>query len=128
MRLKLMKAAQLAVVFLVGVAGEHAALALGESEGQIRGRVTEASTGAAVPGAKVSATSPALIGPPRTTTTDEEGGFLLADLPGGVYTVRVTYAGVKPMTRKIVVEVGRTAPLNIAWSAELAETETTVVP
>lgn len=122
-----MKGARLAVGLLVCVAGARAARAIGEREGQIRGRVTEAATDAPVPGAGVSATSPALIGPPRTTTTDEEGGFLLPDLPGGVYTVRVNYAGVKPMIRKILVEVGRTAPLNIRWSAELAEAETTVV-
>jgi len=108
------------------VAGGRTAWGAVEQEGQIRGRIVEASTGAPVPGATVSVTSPAL-GEPRSVTTNEDGEYRVPNLPLGVYTVKVNYAGVKPVTREILVQPGRTAPLDIQWSAELTEVETTTV-
>src|SRR5262249_31399206 len=96
-------------------------------DGQIRGRITEAATGAPVPGALITASSPALIGPEQTVTTDDDGNYLLPHLPPGVYTVKVSFAGVKPVTHKVLVEIGRTTPLDVKWSVEMAQAETTVV-
>src|SRR6266852_1456464 len=117
----------LAVAVVVYGARERQAAALGERDGQIRGRVTEAATGAPVPGAVVTANSPALIGPDQRVTTDDDGAYLLPHLPPGVYTVKVSFEGVKPVTHKVLVEIGRTTPLDIRWSVEMAQSETTVV-
>ncbi len=102
------------------------ALGAGELEGQIRGRVVEATTDLAVPGASVAVTSPGL-GDARVVTTNDDGEYLVPNLPVGDYRVTVSYAGVKPLTREVLVQPGITTPLNIKWSAELADTETTVV-
>lgn len=117
----------LGIVTLFCIAAPRAAHAVGEVNGRIVGTVTEAQTGAPVPGATVTATSPSLIGGAQRTTTRDDGSYELAELPGGTYTVEVAYAGVKPIRRRVVVRQGETAPLNITWSAELAAAETTVV-
>ena len=119
------KAVVLATVLAVWA--PRAAHAVGETNGRIAGTVTEAQTGAPVPGATVTASSSSLIGPPRTVTTGEDGRYEIVELPPGRYTVEVSYSGVKPITRKVIVRQGEMLPLDIAWSAELAETETTVV-
>lgn len=117
---------------ILAVAGLFLALpnlayAVGQEVGRLEGRVTEAQTAAPVPGATIMATSPALIGPPRQTQTDDDGHYEIANLPTGVYDVEVGYQGVKPILRRVAVEPSVTTPLNISWSAELAETQTTVV-
>jgi len=98
-----------------------------EEVGRILGRVLEEETGAPVPGAQINVTGPNLIGPPRTTQTAEDGTFEVPNLPQGPYDVEVSYSGVKPLKRRILVRPGEAAPLEIAWSAELAAVETTVV-
>jgi hypothetical protein len=101
--------------------------AAGEEVGRIIGRVLEEQTGAPVPGAQISVTGPALIGPPRTTETADDGTFEVPNLHPGPYDVEVSYSGVKPIKRRILVRPSAAAPLEIAWSAELAAVETTVV-
>jgi hypothetical protein len=116
----------LAVALLLDVTGALPAYGAGEQVGQIRGRVVEQSTDLPVPGATVTATAPNL-GNPRTVTTDDNGEFLIPDLPIGHYTVAISYSGVKPITRAVLVDPGVTSPLEIKWSAELANVETTTV-
>jgi hypothetical protein len=98
-----------------------------EEVGRIIGRVLEEQTGAPVPGAQISVTGTNLIGPPRTTQTADDGTFEVPNLPQGPYDVEVSYSGVKPIKRRILVRPSEAAPLEIAWSAELAAVETTVV-
>ena len=96
-----------------------------EEVGRIIGRVLEEQTGAPVPGAQISVTGQNLIGPPRTTQTADDGTFEVPNLPQGPYDVEVSYSGVKPIKRRILVRPSEAAPLEIAWSAELAAVETT---
>src|SRR5690349_11125160 len=103
------------------------AWAVGETNGRLGGTVTEAQTGAPVPGATVTVSGGSLIGGPRTVTTGDDGHYEFVELPPGSYNVEVSYSGVKPIRRRIVVRQGELAPLDIAWSAELAEAEVTVV-
>ncbi len=116
----------LAVVLLVCVPNAPPAYGAGEQEGQIRGRVVEAATDLPVPGGTVTTTSPNL-GAARSVTTDDNGEFLIPNLPIGHYTVTISYPGVKPVTRAVLVDPGVTSPLEIKWSAEMAEVETTTV-
>ena len=116
----------LAVVLLIYIPGAPPAYGAGEQEGQIRGRVVEAATDLPVPGGTVTATSPNL-GAARTVTTDDNGEFLIPNLPIGHYTVTISSPGVKPVTRAVLVDPGVTSPLEIKWSAEMAQVETTTV-
>src|SRR5215468_7329078 len=120
-------AVNIAAVMAMLVAFPQLAFAAGEEVGRIVGKVFEEQTGAPVPGAQITVTGPNLIGPPRTTQTAEDGTFEVPNLPQGPYDVEVSYSGVKPLKRRILVRPGEAAPLEIAWSAELAAVETTVV-
>src|SRR6266851_376959 len=117
----------IAAIVAVLVALPRAAHAAGEEVGRIIGRVFEEQTGAPVPGAAFSVTGSSLIGPPRQTQTADDGTFEVPNLPGGIYDVEVAYSGVKPIKRRILVRPSEAAPLEVAWSAELAAVETTVV-
>jgi hypothetical protein len=116
-----------AVLLAAIVAAPATAFAVGEVYGRLGGTITEAQTGAPVPGATVTVSSKALIGGPKTVTTDDTGHYDVADLPPGSYTVEVSYSGVKPIKRRVVIRQGELAPLDVQWSAELAEAEVTVV-
>jgi hypothetical protein len=101
--------------------------AVGEQNGQIKGTITEAASGAPVPGATVTVSGSSLIGGPRNYTTGDDGTYQAVELPPGRYDVEVSYSGVKPIKRRVVVRQGETLPLDIAWSPELAQAEVTVV-
>lgn len=118
---------QVAVVLALAALAPATAYAVGEVNGRISGTITEAQTGAPVPGATVTVSGPALPGGPRTMTTDDSGRYEVVELPPGRYDVEVSYAGVKPIRRRVIVRQGELLPLDIAWSAELAEAEVTVV-
>ncbi|HEU0175603.1 MAG TPA: carboxypeptidase regulatory-like domain-containing protein [Blastocatellia bacterium] len=64
-----------------------------ENTGAIRGTIKDA-TGAAIPGAKVTASSASLV---RSidTTSDKEGAYRFPKLPVGAYTITVTQTGFK---------------------------------
>ncbi|HXT87426.1 MAG TPA: TonB-dependent receptor, partial [Verrucomicrobiae bacterium] len=78
----------------------------------IQGRVTDQS-GAAVPGATVTATNSA-SGQQRSTTTDDSGGFTIGGLPiGGEYTVVAHKEGFADgQASSITLIGGRTATVN----------------
>src|SRR5437016_2422182 len=101
--------------------------AVGEQSGRIAGVVSEAASGAAIPGATITVSGPALIGKPRVLTTGDDGRYEAVELPPGRYDLEVSYAGVKPIRRRVVVRLGETAPVDIQWSPELAQAEVTVV-
>jgi len=64
-----------------------------ENTGAIRGTIKD-PTGAAIPGAKVTATSAALVRA-IDTVSDKEGVYRFPKLPAGVYTITVTQTGFK---------------------------------
>lgn len=118
-------AAVLALGMLVAL--PRFAHAVGEQNGRIQGFITEAQTNAPVPGADITVQGPNLPGGPIKTQSLDDGSYEIVELPPGRYDVDVSYAGVKPIKRRVIVRVGEALPLNISWSPELAQTEVTVV-
>ena len=69
---------------------------------------------APLPGATVEITSPALIGGPRTTSTDAQGRFRFSELPSGTYQISVTLTGYQSvLLQGIHASVGMTAEIPI---------------
>jgi TonB-linked SusC/RagA family outer membrane protein len=79
--------------------------------GSARGRVTDQASQLPIRGATVSAAG-------KTALTRPDGGYLLADLPEGTDTVRVTMIGYAPATRAVVVVAGQATELDVALAAQ----------
>jgi Carboxypeptidase regulatory-like domain/TonB-dependent Receptor Plug Domain len=108
MRVRTRTRAMLVVwAMLIGVAPALAQVQTGE----ITGKVTD-DTGAVLPGATVTLTSPVLI-QPQTATSSETGSFRFPQLPIGTYTVKFELPGFKTVLREsIQVTIGFTANVN----------------
>jgi hypothetical protein len=91
----------------------------------IRGHVADPS-GAAVGGATVTASSPALLVAQVTTQTDSSGEYKLPDLPIGTYKVTYQSSGFQQFVREnVVLTAGFTATLDVALKVgNLSETVT----
>jgi hypothetical protein len=106
------------------LAAASPALAQIGQTGVIAGSVAD-SSGGVLPGVTVTITSPALIGPPRTATTEGDGTFRFPALTPGVYTVSVELQGFKPVKREnVTVRLGETSSLKI--SLEVGSLQETV--
>lgn len=92
--------------------------------GDIVGNVTD-EQGAAVPGASVTAECPATRFT-RSTTTDSEGGFRLADLPICVYKVAAALTNFKTTNREVQVAVNTVTRADFRLQVGLAGEEVTV--
>lgn len=81
--------------------------------GSIAGTVRDAR-GAVLPGVTVTVSGPALIGGPRTVTTDENGYYKFFDLKPGTYTLRFEHPGFKTHVREgIVITSAFQATVNV---------------
>jgi Carboxypeptidase regulatory-like domain/TonB dependent receptor/TonB-dependent Receptor Plug Domain len=84
-----------------------AAAAFGQGvSGNLVGTVTTEGTG--VPGVTVTATSPVLQGA-RTAITGDTGGYSIASLPPGDYTVTFELSGMQTITRKVRINLTQTS-------------------
>ncbi len=94
------------------------------STGTIQGRVADAQ-GAVLPGVTVMATSPALI-QPQTTVTSETGNYRFPAVPPGTYELSFELAGFNTLKRSgISITLGFTANVNVELAlATLQETVT----
>ena len=84
-----------------------------ENTGSVLGTVKD-TTGAAIPGAKVSLSGGALV---RTieTTTDKEGSYLFPKVPPGTYTVSISQTGFKTIKNEDVnVGLGQAARIDVS--------------
>jgi len=80
--------------------------------GNLYGVVTD-SSGAALPGVTVTATSPVLQGA-RTTVTNEAGEYHLQLLPPGIYRVELSLSGLSPVVKENVsIGLDQTTKLNV---------------
>ena len=76
-------------------------------KGTISGRVTDAS-GAVLRAARVE------VQPGGASTfTDDQGQYVMPDLPAGEYQVTTSYVGFNPQTKRVVVAVGQTAKQDV---------------
>ncbi len=84
----------------------------GATTGNLAGVVTD-SSGAALPGVTVTATSPQLQGS-RTAVTGATGDYQLPNMPPGTYRVEFSLAGMNSVVRdNIRVSLDTTTPLNV---------------
>ncbi|MFA5910755.1 MAG: carboxypeptidase regulatory-like domain-containing protein [Vicinamibacterales bacterium] len=117
--------AVLALAVVVSFAGSAFAQGGGASStGTIQGRVSD-SQGAVLPGVTVTATSPALI-QPQSTVTSETGNYRFPAVPPGAYSVSFELAGFNTFKRDgIAIGLGFTAQVNVELAlATLQETVT----
>src|SRR5262245_2146303 len=98
--------------------------AQGVQTGTIRGTVKD-QQGLALPGATITATSPALQGE-RTVVTDADGTFLLRAVPPGSYNLKVEMSGMSPVQKTADVPLGGVAQLDISMSLSQAQESGTV--
>lgn len=100
----------LAAVVLIGVTSLHAQIT---AEGSIRGRVKD-EQGGVLPGVTITATT-ASATRPVTVVTDGEGGYRLANLPPGDYTLIAELAGFSKFSRSgLSVRAGLNITVDIA--------------
>ena len=115
------------LALLVALSFDASAFAQGggaSSTGTIQGRVTDAQ-GAVLPGVTVTATSPALI-QPQTTVTSETGNYRFPAVPPGQFELTYELAGFNTLKRSgISITLGFTANVNVELAlATLQETVT----
>ncbi|MGH7507990.1 MAG: SusC/RagA family TonB-linked outer membrane protein [Gemmatimonadales bacterium] len=91
-----------------------------EPTGSIRGHVTDAASQLPLQGAVVRVGS-------RSTQTRPDGGYLLADVPAGTDTLRVTMIGYAPGARLVTVAAGETIDMDVALAAQAAQLAELVV-
>ncbi len=82
------------------------------TNGTISGHVVDAQ-GLALPGVTVSAASPNLQGL-RSTTTSENGSYILTLLPPGVYTVTFELSGFEKVVKSATLAPTQTLPIDVA--------------
>ena len=81
--------------------------------GDIEGSITD-NSGAALPGVTVTAKSPALQVPEVTVISEGGGAYHLRNLPAGVYEVRFSLSGFRPIVRQdLRLTTGFVASVNI---------------
>jgi hypothetical protein len=99
--------------------------ALALAQASIAGTARDTS-GAALPGVTVEASSPALIEKVRTAVTDDRGVYRIVNLPPGTYSVTFALAGFNQVRRDGIELTGSfTAPIDIEMSVGgLTETVT----
>jgi hypothetical protein len=84
-----------------------------ETTGSLQGTVKD-PTGASVPGATVSVTTPTLVGV-KTEQTDAKGYYHFSNLPPGAYVVTVDAKGFKTLNQSgLIIEVGHSPTLDLS--------------
>ena len=100
----------LALMLALGVASAPSMNAQGLQTGILSG-VVQDPDGLPVPGATVTATSPALQGE-RTTVTDAIGAYIIRGLPPGTYVVRFELPGTATVEQTVDVPLGGVAKVD----------------
>lgn len=110
-------------IWVAALALAGAGLASAQTAGRITGTILD-TTGAAVPGASVTATSPQLQGS-LSTTTDSSGGFRFPIVPPGSYIVKAELAGFKTVEQRDI-QVGLDRAVQLSLKMEVASVMETI--
>jgi outer membrane receptor protein involved in Fe transport len=104
-----------------------ASLVGAQTTGNIDGTVSD-DTGAVLPGATVTISSPALLGGSRSTVTNDRGSFRFPSLAIGVYSVQAELPGFETVrVDNVTVSLGSTSTVPITLKvAAVTETVTVV--
>src|SRR5271169_1916993 len=98
--------------------------AQGIPTGTLSGNVSD-EAGAGLPGASITATSPALQGS-RTSVTNVNGDWVMPNLAPGEYTVTIALSGFQTVTRSPKLGSGQEVPIKIKLSMAGVTTAVTV--
>lgn len=90
--------------------------------GTVQGQILDASTGQPLPSAQVMVAGTGVGG-----LTNQQGRFLLLNVPAGEQTVRALLIGYTPEEATVAVAVGQTATLNFQLESSALEMEEIVV-
>src|SRR5881628_2321568 len=96
------------VVIVIGVVGgmTRAYAQSAATVGSLRGTLRDSSSGEAIAGATIVATSPALQGD-QVALTDEAGEYYITSLPPGLYALTVFWADAQFTRSNVLVQVGK---------------------
>ena len=93
------------------------------SAGKIVGVVSDASTGDPLPNANVQ-----LVGEDMGTVADEEGRFVIINVPAGTYTLRATYIGYTALQiQDLRVATGLTSEIEVAMTSSDIQVEEMII-
>lgn len=104
--------------------------ALAQTTGTIRGTVVDATSQRPLSGAQVFVPSPAqgaVAGTALGTITDNQGRFLIPNVPAGQHTVRVQLIGYEQDTRTVTVEAGQSAAVTFRINPTALQLDEVVV-
>lgn len=90
--------------------------------GRIEGRVTDASSGEALPGVTLQ-----LVGTSMGAATDLNGHYIISNVPAGSYNLKASYVGYKGQTHEIRVNEDEHLEMNIMLDAVGVTTKEVVV-
>src|SRR5436309_3518274 len=108
------------------IAASERVSAQSPTAGSIAGTVRD-TTGAALPGVTIEASSPALIERTRRSVTDAQGNYKIVDLLPGVYSVTFTLTGFSTVKREqLELTTGFTASVNAEMNVGTMEETVTV--
>jgi TonB-dependent receptor len=93
-----------------------------QPEGNITGRITEATTKSVLPGANI-----VIEGSGRGAAADPNGRFTILDLAPGSYTLTASFLGYQAMNKEIEVIANQTVSLNFALMEDILTGETVQV-
>ena len=116
------------LILVAIMAAFFATPALAQQTGDIAGQVTDASDGSPLSDVGIRATSPTLPGS-RSSTTAEDGNYLLPLLPPGVYTITYTLEDGTTRVRQteVLLQQRSTVDLIVDLEADVAMMEEVIV-
>lgn len=92
------------------------------SRGQIRGVITDTTTGSPLFGANAF-----LKGTSLGSATDMDGKYNITEVPAGSYELVISYIGYRQKSFNVKVEGGRTVELNVSLLSQAIETQNVTV-
>ena len=116
----LQKTFVLVCIVFVGLTGVQMTFAA--PSGKIVGKVTDAATGDALPGANVY-----LAGTAIGTASDLKGNYRILRVPPGNYTLKVTYIGYKEKEVPINILPGQTKKIDLELEFDVVKGQTVVI-